>query len=346
MRSHASTARLSNRTAESRRTPQSWRSPLSRSAQRYPKSTAVSSAPASRPPRAAMGFIVGAALGTALALVLGRLDRKIRSREQAEELVALRARVVIPRVRNTHGGVVVTAGRHDPLSDSYRTVRNVVGFVQGDVGRGQRARVTLVVSPGAGDGKTALAANLAAAFLETDQRTIAVNTDFRRPRLHEAIMGSPSPELPYEIEELDELPRRALPLETAAGNMKIFDIHTVPGSPGELVRATTRQVSRLTEVADQIVIDTSPIGATAEVLEIVPLADVIVLVMRVGHTSMAAAERTIEILRDLTNVPIVFVLGGIKAERSGYNEYTDKTRSDASHPKARAPEDQPLQLAE
>jgi Mrp family chromosome partitioning ATPase len=184
--------------------------------------------------------------------------------------------------------------------------------------------ITLVVSPGAGDGKTSLAVNLAAAFLETGQRTIAVNTDFRRPRMHEAITGTPSPELPYDIHELDELPRQALPLETTSTNLRILDLHTVPGSPGQLVRASIRQMERLTGTADQIVVDTSPVGATAEVLELVPLADVIVLVIRVGHTSIESAERTIAILRDLTNAPIVFVLGGIKTERSKYDEYNGK----------------------
>ena len=289
-------------------------------------------APVSRPTRAVMGFVVGAALGLAVALILARVDRKIRSREQAEDIVAMRARVAIPRVRTTTGGIIVSAGRHDPLSDAYRTVRNVVGFVQTGVDIGTRAYVTLVVSPGPGDGKTSLASNLAAAFLERGNRVIAVNTDFRRPRLHEAIMGTPTPETPFDLDELDAVPRRAIPLDTTADNMKILDLSTVPGSPGQLVRATVRQIERMSDVADQIVIDTSPVGATAEVLDLVPLADVIVLVVRVGHTSVDATEQTISILRDIADAPIVFVVGGIKVGRNPYHEYTDHRWT--SHPKA------------
>ena len=71
-------------------------------------------------------------------------------------------------------------------------------------------------------------------------------------------------------------------------------------------------------------IDTSPVGATAEVLDLVPFADVIVMVARVGHTSIDATERTIAILRDLATAPIVLVLGGIKGERNPYHEYSDR----------------------
>ncbi len=285
------------------------------------------SAPASRSTRAVMGFVVGAALGLTIALILARVDRRIRSREQAEDIVAMRARVAIPKVRTTTGGIIVSAGRHDALSDAYRTVRNVVGFVQSGIDTGTRAYVTLVVSPGPGDGKTSLASNLAAAFLETDNRVVAVNTDFRRPRLHEAITGTPAPELPFDLHELDQIPRRAIPLDTAADNMKILDLSTVPGSPGQLVRATVHQIERMSDIADQIIVDTSPVGATAEVLDLVPLADVIVLVARIGHTSIDATERTISILRDIADAPIVFVVGGIKTTRNPYNEYTDHRRA-------------------
>jgi Mrp family chromosome partitioning ATPase len=313
-------------------------------AQALPQVDRGLSAPASRTTRATMGFVVGGALGVALALLLGRLDRKIRSREQAEDLVGMRARVIIPSVRDTDGGIVVSPGRHDPLSDSYRTIRNVVGFVQNGLQPSRMARITLVVSPGAADGKTSLTANLAEAFTELGQRTIVVNSDFRRPRLHNALTGSPAPELPYDLDELDQLPRRALPLNTLSDNMKILDLSSIPGSPGQLARATARQIERVAGDADQIVIDSSPVGATAEVLDLVPLADVIVLVARVGSTSISATEQTIAILRDIAEAPIVFVLGGVRSERSQYHEYSDRRPATASAPGA--PLDPPRSVAE
>jgi Mrp family chromosome partitioning ATPase len=284
-------------------------------------------APTSRTSRALLGAVVGAALGVGIALLLGQLDRRLRTREQAESVMDMRARVMIPKVRDTdRDELVVATGRHDPLSDAYRTVRNVVGFVQGPSAPESRAKVTLVVSPGPGDGKTSLAANLGAAMAENGQRTILVNTDFRRPRLASALGGDATTPLPFMLEDIERLDVKSLLTKTDRSNLLLMDLSTIEGSAGELVRATSEKLPDLAGVADSIVIDTSPVGATAEVLELIPFADVIVVVARVGGTQISAAERTLAILRDLATVPMILVLGGVKMDKANYYEYTDRRR--------------------
>jgi len=319
---------------EERRAEEQESTPLTfttlQAGQAVPITDSDSSTPASRRTRGVMGFVAGGVLGVAIASVLTLLDRKVRSRDQVEELMDMRARVMIPHVRRTEGGVVVTEGRHDPLSDSYRTVRNVVGFVQSKLPPSDRARVTLVVSPGPGDGKTSLSANLAAAFLETGQRTIAVNADFRRPRLSTAITGAAPTPLPFDYIDLPTVSTRSLLADTKRDNLKILDLATIDAAPGELVRATIPHIEALSEVSDEIVVDTSPVGATAEVLDLIPHADVIVVTAKVGHTSTRAIERTIAILRDIASAPLVLVLGGTRIERNPYYEYTSRKRARSS----------------
>ena len=283
------------------------------------------SAPTSRSSRALLGGVVGAALGAGIALLLGQLDRRLRTREQAESVMDMRARVMIPKVRDVdRDQLVVASGRHDPLSDAYRTVRNVDGFVQGPAAQNSRAKITLVVSPGPGDGKTSLAANLGAALAENGQRTILVNTDFRRPRLGSALGSNATTPLPFMLDDLDKLDVKSLLNKTDRANLLLMDLSSIQGTTGELVRATTDKLSALAEVADSIVIDTSPVGATAEVLELIPFADVIVVVARVGGTQISAAERTLAILRDLATAPMILVLGGVKMDKANYYEYTDR----------------------
>ena len=282
------------------------------------------SAPKSRTTRGILGLIAGLGVGLGVALLLGALDRRIRTREQAEAILGMRARVLIPKVKTDDRGLVVRTGRHDALSDSYRTLRNVIGFIQHGLEPVERARVTVVVSPGPAEGKTSLAANLAAALVETGQHTIAVNTDFRRPRLAGVLTEGPPVLLPFDLEDLDTLEPRWLLLETTLPNLELMDLSTLSASTGELVRATAQRVPKLAELADAVVIDTSPVGATAEVLDLVPLADVIVVVTRVGRTSIQTAERTMAILRDLTTAPMVLVLTGLKPQRNTYYEYSNR----------------------
>jgi Mrp family chromosome partitioning ATPase len=283
-------------------------------------------APTSRVGRMLFGGIAGLVLGIAVATALARSDRRIRTREQAEELVGIGAHAVIPAVSDYNPNeLVVVPERHDPLSDSYRTLRSVISFLEaGKTRSATDASVVLVVSPGSGDGKTSVTANLTAAFVETGVRTVAINADFRRPALSKRLIGY-KPE-PILIDPDSD--RWAAPLEfvltpTDFEGLSVMDLAGMPErSPGDLARITSGLLPRVAAGTDAIIIDTSPVGATAEVLEFVPLADVIVVVVRLGHTSIQATRRAVDMVRTLSTADILLVLvGGSGSESSAYYYY-------------------------
>jgi Mrp family chromosome partitioning ATPase len=308
----------------------------------------TSRAPTSRFARSMMGLVVGIAVGIAIALLLARIDRKLRTQAQAEEVLGMRARVSIPKVTDDNrGGIVTIPGRHDPLSDSYRTLRNVVGFVQGGLPEPGRASIVLVVSPGPGDGKTSMAANLAAAFVETGEATVVVNTDYRRPRLAKAVRDVPAPPHPFDYRDLERVKPASLLVGTDVAGLQMLDLSSIDAGPGDLVRAVARLIPSLATTTDQIVIDTSPVGATAEVLDLVAHADIIVIAARIGQTSIESAARSAAILRDLSSAPIILALTGTKPSQSGYYEYSDRrrkkaqARAEASDDTEEIPDEQP-----
>ena len=295
------------------------------SAQAVPIDSGGLGAPQSRATRGLLGGFVGAAIGLGVAVLLGRLDRKLRNREQAEAVTGLRARVVIPKAKDDrHAQAIVSSGRHDSLSDAYRTLRNVVGFMHGALPEVNRARITLVVSPGPGEGKTTLVSNLAATFAETGQRTVAVNTDFHRPQLAVRLTDNPWEPMAYILEDLGWVEPDQLLRRTKVPNLEMLDLGSL-GSPDEMARVTASLLPRLAEDVGAIVIDSSPVTATAEVLELVPLADLIIVVVRVGRTELDSAERTMAILKDLTTAPLLLVIVGMKQEDTHYYyDYKDR----------------------
>lgn len=281
-------------------------------------------APRSRSTRAVLGGIVGAALGVGIAVLLGVLDRRIRTKEQAEVALGMRAQVTIPKSKaKDRDQLVVTADRHDALSDAYRTVRTVVAFAHSARPEGSLAPVTLVVSPTAGDGKTSLAANLAAASAASGQRTVLINADFRRPRLASVFGPDAEAPLPFMYEDIQKLNGPTLLNRTGIERLRLFDLSRVHAPASELALATIKKLDDLRSMCDHVVIDTSPIGATAEVLDLVPHADAIVLAVRVGNSTTTQAQRAIGLLRDLTSVPTILVVGGVKTDTSPYDEYSD-----------------------
>ena len=195
-----------------------------------------------------------------------------------------------------------------------------------------RAAVTLVVSPGSGDGKTSVTANLAAAFVESGSKTVAINTDFRRPTLSSRLgVADPEPS-GLDLRAIQSAPLELILAPGSDPGLAVLDLSGMRGvAPGDLARVTASIIPRVAEAADAIVIDTSPVGATAEVLEFVPLADIIVMVIRLGHTTAASARRTADTIRALSTGSLVLVVvGGETGEADKYYFYAQPEPKETS----------------
>ena len=280
-------------------------------------------APRSRVTRGVLGGILGLCIGTGLALLIGRFDRRVRSRGQAEALVGLAAQVIVPTasVANLEG-LAVLPDRHDALADSYRALRTVVSFAEGgEAKREGRAPIYVVVSAGPGDGKTSLSANLAAAFMESGSKTVAVNTDFRRPALVSRILGTKLADHELSLPDASNALPAALLSRTLYHNLALLDLASIEAPPGDLARLTAKILPDISKNCDAVVVDTSPITATAEVLELIPLADVVVLAIRLDQTPTASLKRSIELLRSLQPKHLLLVVVGGAVDRSSYYHY-------------------------
>ena len=293
-------------------------------------------APSSRTSRGILGGLVGGIIGIGIAMLLSRVDRVIRTHAQAESIFGLRSQVSIPEVKDFPAGLVAVPGRHDALSDAYRKLRSVVSFVErGAAQEAGRVPVIVVVSAGAGDGKSTVAANLASAFAESGVRTIAMNTDFRRPTLSKYITGNDSDTSGFVASNIAKMPLSLLLNHGVVEDLVVFDLAGVEESPGELARLTAGFLPKMAEIgAGVVVVDTSPVDSTAEVLELVPIADLIVIVARVGRTNSVAAYNTVETLRALTEQQILLVL---VEENTGHYGYSYSY----SYASPYAPKDQP-----
>lgn len=288
-------------------------------------------APKSRTSRGLLGLLIGLSAGIGVALVLVRSDRRVRTREQAEQIFGGAASVTIPLVPGSNEGLEVRPDNHDQLSDAYRTLRSIVTFSQAGLpapGDGRKARVTLVIGAGPGDGKTSVAANLAAAAAEAGRRVIAVNADFRRPTLMSRIVQPPPPPLSLTLDQLHDAPLRQMLRRTGMSNLVVLDLTSIVASPGTLARATAQVLPDAAAMCEVVVIDSSPIGLTAEVLDLLPMVDTIVMVIRLDHTLTEAAVHTLELVRSLTNAQLLLAIIGDAMEAGSYHEYGKRSHHD------------------
>ena len=169
-----------------------------------------------------LGFLLGAAM----ALVLDRIDTRIRSKDDAEAVSGLPVLAQIPFIPRRHRHELISATRPaSPFAEAYRNLRSTLAFARSPLSgssierrRGrpratpaQRAidhepTVILVTSSGPYEGKTTTIANLAASYAETGRSVLILDCDFRRPRLHQVLGTRETPGLADVLEDAQPVP--------------------------------------------------------------------------------------------------------------------------------------------
>jgi capsular exopolysaccharide synthesis family protein len=140
----------------------------------------------------ALGFLLGLLLGFAYALIRHQFDRRLRSSEEVEKRFGVPVIGLVPQ--STHmrqeGGKALTlavtasgARGSTSTAEAFRKLRTNLAFMDVD----SPPRVIVVTSPQQSDGKSTIAANLAAAIAIGGQPVTLVDGDLRRPTVADSL---------------------------------------------------------------------------------------------------------------------------------------------------------------
>jgi Mrp family chromosome partitioning ATPase/capsular polysaccharide biosynthesis protein len=137
----------------------------------------------------AIGIIAGLLAGCGIALARDRFDNRLRNSPDLDAITDAPVLAELPQDGDVRSGAVSLAMVQAPqsqMAEAVRELRTSLRVVLHD----SPCPVITVTSPEAGDGKTFVAANLAAAWAMSGSKVIVVSADFRRPRLEE-VFGLP-----------------------------------------------------------------------------------------------------------------------------------------------------------
>jgi len=291
------------------------------------------SIPPSRTFRTIMAALLGLLIGFGLALVLHQVDSRLRTRDEVYE--AVRMPVIaevpkLPRQQRENSSILAADEPHGTYADGYRTARAAImhtasrflpedQFATFDAdGRGTRsARVVLVTSASAAEGKTTSIANLAATFAETGQSVLVLDADLRSPDLHlrfDVPQGAGISDFLYDpaATRLEALAR-----PTSVAGVRIITAGTQLAHPASLATRMGTLVEEARKIADVILVDAAPLLAASDVFDLLPIVDTVVFVVRSGRLTESAAHRASELLGRF-HVPVA---GAILIGTSGGRGY-------------------------
>lgn len=259
-------------------------------------------------------------------IVLGRdfLNNKL---SEPEEVEFLSRYPIIGRIfHNGHRSKqIVNDHPNSSVTESFRALRTNFQFFS----EGGKRQVLLLTSSTSGEGKTFCSLNLATVFALNGHRTVLLEFDLRRPKIHQEFGSSNIIGITSFL--IDKANIEDIIVPTHIENLDLISAGPAAPNPAELINSdrTAELVEKLKEIYDFIIIDSAPAGILTETLLLMKYADLNIFVARMDKTVRDVfrnALRTVE-NNKFENVSILINDLNVKrdAHKYGYDTkyYTD-----------------------
>ena len=277
----------------------------------------------------ALGLFAGLLGSSGTVLVRERLGGSIRRRRELEDHVGVTALAIIPNIgaevpsrrrfalsgrRNGHRAT--PAALSAAGSEAYRLLHANLSWLQGT----RQLKTIVVVSALPSEGKTTVAANLALTFALEGRRTLLLDADLRRPRVHRTFRVSRAPGVAQCLAGIAAVADAIR--TTFIDGLYVLPAGHADSTPGLILRAgpMRKLIADCAERFDVIIIDTPPIFVAADAAIIGPLADGVLFVVRAGSTESEAAHQAYRQISSVGAHVIGAVLNDPNGESGQYGE--------------------------
>jgi capsular exopolysaccharide synthesis family protein len=273
-----------------------------------------------------IGLVIGTILGGVFAMILESLDTSIGTIEDVERYVELPVLGVIPHLDTstvmenvlrddmgsdvTSGDVehIATLSTHfDPtalVSEAFRTMRAQLEVLL----KRNSWKTLMVTSSVLREGKTNTACNLAIVFAQAGQRTLLIDADVRRPRVHKVFGLSNTPGLTEVLlgvtdwqsatRSMDDLILGKIGLNNTQITPGLEYLHILTSGrkvdrPAELLNLEKvgNVLSEMRDLYDIIMVDVAPALPVAEASQLSPGMDATLLAYQIGRVGREVLNR-------------------------------------------------------
>jgi capsular exopolysaccharide synthesis family protein len=261
----------------------------------------------------AVGTLLGLIAGAAAVFGANALDSSIKTTVEAEELLGVPVLGAIPLFVNeektkgpprsaesrragmigSRGELIVQTDPGSGTAEGFRSLRAAIGLL----GKGKDHRSVLFASALPDEGKTFVSCNHALAVSQTGLKTLLIDTDLRRPSVHQV----------FNLQNKNgfvEMVTAGLKLEDAvyqdvAKNLDVLTSGARCPNPAELLSGTGfhEVLAAALKSYERVVIDCSPINLVSDSLLIASSINTVCLVIRAAETSRRDAQHAFMLLQ-------------------------------------------------
>ncbi len=210
--------------------------------------------------------------------------------------------------------LVVSQYPNSSVTESFRALRTNFQFFSS----GGQKQVILLTSTSSGEGKSFCSINLASAFALNGHRTILLEFDLRRPKIHQEFGSSNMIGISSYL--IDKAIIDDIIMPTQIENLDLMSAGPAAPNPAELIATdkTSELIQKLKEMYDYIIIDSAPAGILTETYQLMKFSDVNIFVSRMDVTVREAYKNTLRTLETNKFSNLVLLINDVNIKRDAY----------------------------
>jgi len=244
-----------------------------------------------------MAIGLGSVFGLGIPFLIEYLDHTIHSLDEVENTCQLRGLGIVPKHESNRPLSLIGPGEasgHD-LIENFRVIRTnllSIGTLT------KQPHVIMITSAMPKEGKTVVSANLAISFARNGGRTLLLDTDLRRGRMHRLFGYRKSPGLSNVL--LGEVSLQDACRPTSHENLFVLSAgkHLDTGTEMLASQKFTDIMAALRSQFDHIIVDTPPVLGLSETSFLQKLCDGVLFVIWSGNTPMGSVKAAIDMLQN------------------------------------------------
>jgi capsular exopolysaccharide synthesis family protein len=266
-----------------------------------------------------VGALTGTLLAIATAFALDLADRSVKTVKEAREVFGYTLLGIIPTFgkngnMTTYAGnldqpvprVIVKDAPRSPIGDAYHMLQANLKFLSSD----HELRTVVVTSSVSNEGRSEVAANLAAAIAQVGRRVLLVDADMRRPAQHhiwDLMNVAGLSNVIVDQVALDAAVQQAMP------NLRVLTSGVMPPNPIALLdsKRMAALVATFARDYDFVIFDTPPMAGTADSAVLGKMADGTLMVVRPGVLDNASAISAKEFAKQSGQNILGMVINGV-----------------------------------
>lgn len=269
-----------------------------------------------------IGLVLGVGMGFGFAFIKNYFDNTVKTPDDVQNrninVLAWIPQIEGVGVNGNKDFEFIVAKKPDSIpSEAYRALRTRVQFAKFDK---NAIKKILVTSSAPQEGKTLSSVNLAGSFAQANKKTIILDCDLRKPRIHTVFNAKRYPGFTDYIfgqASFEEIVRK-----TELNNLEFITAGTIPPNPSEILSSPQMEefLRKLEGIYDMIIVDSAPIIAVTDAEILSRIVDATILVVSANTTEIDLMQKSVELLKHERNTFIGVLLNNF-SYKAGYGSY-------------------------